>query len=379
MTESGRELENSDEQLGLDPELRPKSSWAQVASTLVQAGLLGVALYGLFISSLGDRLVEVLQGDISSAKDELAQLEQDASLAESRLISRQTELERLRQNFLLSRVELFRQEEELEEAIVKTRSIEANLTDANLRLSQLSDALDVARPALKNQRCRGIISQLTVPRALEMRYRILPVYRWISFRSQAQRADLQSYETLKTAFLGWIEERAKDDPDTQQIFRFVDQSILLEIDSQRHWSTFNSEREEEILRGLKVSDPRNFAFKPRDYRSDIRNLEDFLILDEELSATSRYLETLIERERVEGIDPEYAEFKRELREKITPVLPVFGSYIGEREASSATTDDEITRLALRQLRFETTFRNVRSHVADICGIENPIDRLFFGI
>lgn len=54
-----------------DGNQKPRSSVAQSIAAATQLGLLAVALYGLFLTETGDRLFELLKGDIDSAEREL--------------------------------------------------------------------------------------------------------------------------------------------------------------------------------------------------------------------------------------------------------------------------------------------------------------------
>ena len=359
--------------------IRPRASWAQVLATATQAGLLGVALYGLFISDVGARLTELLQGDIEQAEADLQLLERAKSETELQLRTEKQELERARIDSLTTQIELTAQSSDLARAEDLVLSASALLEENNLKLTQLDEALSVARPALIDQRCSALGSSLSAPTALEMRYRLIPQYRWQRFAEKARSRDYENWATLHAAFSSWTDASYQEDQVIEATFTRADQRILSEIRDQEHWAQFTGKREREILSGFRIEAPREFTPRISEYLSNVRNYDEFLTLalrqDERIDGIQR----LLQAESMEQTDKKYQQFKSLLRNAIEPHLRSYSLYVGEEEAMQAQTVDEVRQAVAKHFAYQSNARVARKKLADICYPNDQLKRLFLNV
>ncbi|MGY6550523.1 MAG: hypothetical protein ACXIT4_01370 [Erythrobacter sp.] len=358
---------------------RPKSSLSDIFSNIIQACLLAIAVYGLFISDVGQRLFELLRGDIEKAEADLRELERQKNIADNDLLRQQEMLSSVRQDSLLARIDLVDREIRLDTANDQINSIKSGLALTETKLEQINAALSVARPALINQRCRALSSQLIAPVGLEMRYRILPHYRWNKFKKTARNDDFVDWQKLKSSYDNWADKRYSNDSFERDRFENLDRLISGEISDQIHWSQIKNPRDQDRFRVFIINDPRDFTPKVPNFSEITRNYEYFLIPQYEVNNKRDLIDEFLIKESLEEIDPVYADFKRKIRQRISPLLPNYSLYVDETLARQARTDNEIEAIAARQIKFEKNAAAAKNNLKEICEIQSPLDDLFFNL
>lgn len=352
---------------------RPKSSLAQSIAAITQAGILVIAVYGLFLSNAGDRLFELLQGDIRSAEEELRLVNREKFEAQSVLTQQREELSLARRATLENQFELLQQKAELDRAKALERSVRLELGRNNEKTIALGQALSVTRPALMQQRCTAISRQLSPFVGLEMRYRLYPQYRWASFRRIAKNQDLANWNNLQAAFERWSQQSYDEDQLIKRTFQNIDQQIIGHISDQQYWSQFKGERENYVLRNFKIDEPKNF--KPRIYGTEnARNIEDFVEGYLQLDKTAENIRALLNREPLEENDSAYALFKENLRRRIEPYLKGYSAFVTEKESKNALGDEEILRVVVKQFSYNKNASRARESLIGICFDQGDVTR-----
>lgn len=358
---------------------RPRAPWAQVLATCFQFGLLAVASYGLFLSDAGDRLVEILRGDIQEAEGELAEINRQKVAAEGQLAVQRAELDAARRNTDKAQFDLMSQRFELEKQRALADQAYSELSAGNARLAELDGALSKARPALISQRCRALISILAPYTGLEMKYRLYPMSRWIDFKTSARNRDFTDWASLKTAYDAWATKSYERDETYERIFKYIDQSISSELSDQVHWAQFKGERENAILSKFKIGSPAEFSPRFSDYFRDVRNVDDFLAESLRLGERRQSIERLTSTEDIESADPEYRAFKTRIRSATNPFLDDYSLYVSEKEASSAKSSSEIRQTVSKQLAYARNARAAQEAVLHVCYPNDPLQRLLLDL
>lgn len=367
------------EETSAEPEQpRAKSSLAQWVSAFTQLGVLAIAVYGIFLSDAGDRLFEVLRRDIESSESELRQVNERRAVAEVELREQQQRLSDAATRSLRTEIELALQRQLLSENQSSLEMAELQLGENLAELEGLHSALRVTRPALIRQRCTAAVQALRPVVGLDIRFRLLPLYRWNRFRAQVSRQDYESWESFESAFERFVEASYQTEDNAERNFRNADSSISRELSLARFWFRQNEQNPGSVRSSLVTESPRDFQFSPSGSES-VRGSDD--ILDAYFSGDARResIEYLLRPEPLEDIDQNYQEFKQSLRVAVEPYIPGYQARVSESESSAAEDQNEIFLTARKHLAYMQNARQALASVGQVCYRDDPLREFILDI
>lgn len=233
----------------------------------------------------------------------------------------------------------------------------------------------MTRPAAIETRCDALNSQLSSFTSLEMAYRLLPRFRWDQFSQSLSRQSFPTWESLATEFELWRAREERDDPVAANFFRDTDRRIGIEIDVKKGLESMIEARG---WQRLETDDPNSFS--PRiDGMKNVANQEAFLSRYLLLDEKSHDIRRLLEEESLEQADSAYAAFKRELRNRIEPLVSRFDDYVSQDEISSARTDGEVAQVVAKQLIYFRNARAAREALVGICYEDSLLQRTLLNL
>ncbi|MDR6832696.1 hypothetical protein [Sphingopyxis sp. BE259] len=255
-----------------------------------------MAIWGIFFSETGDRLINALRADIVDAKGELSVVRGQRVSAENQLADQQKEIFSNQASLLESSVQLALLEQQKIQVFRELEVSNLALKDEKMKASIMKASLDVTIPTRKRLTCSSTLSHAERMSTIISLMGILSNYRYERFLIETSSNDDKTWSDTLHRFKQWSSSSNRDNT----YIKSADSRVETDMETQSEFNGYAEEtrrymRNKIIPAGKKLEIETHFPF--RESSKNYQNIEKYN------PWTS--ISNTISRDELAQIDPSY--------------------------------------------------------------------------
>jgi hypothetical protein len=342
------------------PKMPAVGTISDAISALCQVLLAALAIWGIFFSNAGDRLVASLRTDVSEARGALTDLRYQRTRLEAELREQKSELNSNQLVLLRTEAQMGNALDTLHNTLEFLEESQNKLNESQDRVEVLSHSLSVTIPARKRYVCDRLqqgLGFLVIRSGLRG---LMPQYRWSLFRLSARNTKFTRWADLESAFQKWSQDNKPIGSVSASAAQLGDYAISMRLSTQAHIDSL-TDQEKYLMRRLYEPVSLNIEFDISSSRS--RPLGSLASVEHQNPWDS--IASTIESDPLTQWDAQYSQWQDQVRRILLNHREAF-DFAFPLDIPQKTSYDDMEDVAVLYVRYMNHLDSVFSELKSVC-------------